>query len=119
MRTQVDYPNNHPSNKDPERLKALIGEMFTTLNRLGYPANFVYDTDDADQLRDIIILLCIKIMVRSNNVYLKEMVNGVFDRVSVEDTITDLREWNEGYRPSWQYQPGIPKWVMAALLNYN
>lgn len=64
---------NHQSDTDVQQLQELVIEMSKTITRL---------TDDF---------------------YLKAVVGSVFDTMSVEDTIDDLRALNEGERPEWLF----------------
>lgn len=61
-------PSDHPSDTDPEKLRQLVEEMAVTITML------------------------------SKDMVLKGIVNSVFDTFSVEDTIIELKGFNDWFK---------------------
>jgi hypothetical protein len=58
-------------------------------------------SSEAEKLKELIIEMSKTITSLTDDVYLKGLVNSVFDTHTVDATIEELRDYNEGYRPNW------------------
>lgn len=116
-----DHPANHSSNFEPTKLKEVIKEMSLTLRYQSVRSDGISEkinksmlkhsvapmkqfSDDVSQLQDTIYKIAWAITILSNEMYLKCIVGSIFDTQTAEDTLVDLKAYNEGWKPKWLFK---------------